>query len=166
MPPAHGIRPIVASHGLLHRQTRMNSRTLRLNFPQWQGGTEPAYRFGSELLRWLAPTHEGPEETVEVPAADGQPLPLEQSIKARTALLSQARAARAAIERHQPERIVVLGGDCLVDLAPMAYLNRIRGRARHRGVPALGHAAAQGGTGRSADHAGMRAIARGWSWRQ
>ncbi len=106
----------------------MSPKTLRLNLPQWQGGTEPAYRFGAELLRWLAPPHDGPEETVAVPAADGQPLPVERGIKARTALLAQARAARAAIERHQPERIVTLGGDCLIDLAPMAYLNR-----RHQG---------------------------------
>lgn len=103
----------------------MPSKTLRLNLPQWQGGTEPAYRFGAELLRWLAPPHDGPEETVAVPAASEQPLPLEQGIEARTALLAQARAARAAIERHQPERIVTLGGDCLIDLAPMAYLNRL-----------------------------------------
>ena len=102
----------------------MPPKTLRLNMPQWQGGTEPAYRFGAELLRWLAPAHEGPEETVDVPAASGQPLAIEQGIKGRTALLSQARAARAAIERHQPDRIVTLGGDCLIDLAPMAYLNR------------------------------------------
>lgn len=102
----------------------MADKTLRLNMPQWQGGTEPAYRFGAELLRWLAPVHEGPQETVAIPAFDGQPLPIEQGIKGRTALLTQARAARAAIERHQPDRIVTLGGDCLVDLAPMAYLNR------------------------------------------
>ncbi|MGE4405063.1 arginase family protein [Pseudomonas sp.] len=102
----------------------MSGKTLRLNMPQWQGGTEPAYRFGAELLRWLAPPHEGPEETVDVPAADGRPLQVEHGIEGRAALLAQARAARAAIERHQPERIVTLGGDCLVDLAPMAYLNR------------------------------------------
>ncbi|ODV09348.1 MAG: arginase [Thiobacillus sp. SCN 64-317] len=102
----------------------MPVKTLRLNLPQWQGGVEPAYRFGAELLRWLAPRHEGPEETVEVPAADGQPLAMEQGIEGRAALLAQARAARAAIERHQPDRIVTLGGDCLIDLAPMAYLNR------------------------------------------
>lgn len=102
----------------------MLPKTLRLNMPQWQGGTEPAYRFGAELLRWLAPAHPGPEETVDVPAAGNQPLAIEQGIKGRTTLLSQARAARAAIERHQPDRIVTLGGDCLVDLAPMAYLNR------------------------------------------
>lgn len=102
----------------------MPTNTLRLNMPQWQGGAEPAYRFGAELLRWLAPAHDGPEETVEVPAAGDQALEIERGIKAREALLSQARAARAAIERHRPERIVTLGGDCLIDLAPMAYLNR------------------------------------------
>ena len=57
----------------------MSTRTLRLNMPQWQGGAEPAYRFGGELLRWLAPAHDGPEETVEVAAADGQPLETEHS---------------------------------------------------------------------------------------
>ena len=57
----------------------MPTRTLRLNMPQWQGGAEPAYRFGGELLRWLAPAHDGPEETDEVAAADGQPLETEHS---------------------------------------------------------------------------------------
>ena len=102
----------------------MTSRTLRLSLPQWQGGAEPVYQFGAELLRWLAPHHQGPEETVTVPAPDECPLDIERGIKARAPLLRQARAARAAIERHQPDRIVTLGGDCLVDLAPIAYLNR------------------------------------------
>jgi arginase len=30
---------------------------------------------------------------------------------------------RAAIDRHGPEAIVTLGGDCHVDLAPIAYLS-------------------------------------------
>lgn len=102
----------------------MASTTLRLNMPQWQGGDEGAYRFGAELLRWLAPNHDGPEETVAVPEPDGAVPAIDHGIKSRAALLSQARAARAAIEKHQPDRIVTLGGDCLVDLAPIAYLNR------------------------------------------
>jgi len=102
----------------------MSSKSLRLNMPQWQGGVEPTYGFGAELLRWLAPRHDGPEETVAVPGAGECSLEIERGIKARTPLLLQARAARAAIERHQPDRIVTLGGDCLVDLAPIAYLNR------------------------------------------
>lgn len=97
--------------------------------PQWQGGDEPAYRFGAALLRWLAPSHNGPEETVAVPEPDGSIPEVNRGIKSRAALLSQARAARAAIERHEPARIVTLGGDCLVDLAPIAYLNR-----RYRGT--------------------------------
>lgn len=102
----------------------MASTTLRLNMPQWQGGDEPVYRFGAELLRWLAPDHHGPEETVAVPEPDGSSAKLDRGIKWRNALLTQARSARAAIERHRPDRIVTLGGDCLVDLAPIAWLSR------------------------------------------
>lgn len=102
----------------------MASTTLRLNMPQWQGGDLPAYRFGTELLRWLAPPHDGPEETVAVPEADGSAPSIERGIKWRAELLAQARAARAAIARHEPDRIVTLGGDCLVDLAPIAWLRR------------------------------------------
>ena len=99
--------------------------TLRLRMPQWQGGNLPDYYFGSELLAWLAPAPNGPMETVPVPQPmPGEALGIENGILGRGALLRQARAARQAIERHLPDRIVTLGGDCLVDLAPMAYLNR------------------------------------------
>lgn len=98
--------------------------TLRLNMPQWQGGNRHAYHFGSELLAWLAPPADGPVETVPVPEPQpGEALEVENGILGRKALLRQARAARAAIEKHRPDRVVTLGGDCLIDLAPIAYLN-------------------------------------------
>lgn len=98
---------------------------LRLNMPQWQGGNRHEYYFGSDLLAWLAPPASGPVETVPVPEPEpGETLEVENGILARKALLRQARAAREAIEKHCPDRIVTLGGDCLIDLAPMAYLNR------------------------------------------
>jgi arginase len=106
----------------------MKSTTLRLNMPQWQGGNRPAYRFGAELLAFLAPPADGPEETIEVPDPRKEAaLGTEAGIVDRSALLSQARAARAAIDRHAPDRIVALGGDCLIDLAPIAYLNERHG---------------------------------------
>jgi arginase len=106
----------------------MISTTLRLNIPQWQGGNEPAYRFGAELLAFLAPPANGPEETIEVPyPCEEATLETDAGIVGRAALLSQVRAARAAIDRHSPERIVTLGGDCLIDLAPIAYLNERSG---------------------------------------
>ena len=100
-----------------------DSKTLRLLFPQWQGGNNPAYHFGSQLLNWLAPEATGPVEQVAVPQPDGAAPQVEDGIVARRALLRQATDARRLIEKHRPDRLVVLGGDCLVDLAPFAYLN-------------------------------------------
>ncbi|OWJ67794.1 arginase family protein [Inquilinus limosus] len=98
--------------------------TLRLIMPQWQGGDEQGYFFGSRLLAWLAPEPTGPVETVPVPEPQpGETLVNEAGIVARAAVKRQAQAARALIDKHRPDRIVTIGGDCLVDLAPMAYLN-------------------------------------------
>lgn len=97
--------------------------TLRLIFPQWQGGNNPPYHFGSKLLTWLAPEHFGPVEEVPVALPTDEPLPVEGGVVARGALLEQLHQARRLIDKHQPDRLVVLGGDCLVDLAPFAYLN-------------------------------------------
>jgi len=101
-----------------------NNTTLRLVFPQWQGGNNPPYYFGAQLLEWLAPAAQGPVEYVDVRTPDNRELPVEHGIKARTELLAQLHDAQAKIKRHAPERIVMLGGDCLANLAPVAYLNQ------------------------------------------
>ncbi len=103
--------------------TNADTKTLRLLFPQWQGGNNPAYHFGSQLLNWLAPKATGPIEEVMVALPDPTPLSVENGIVGRRALLDQAGDARRLIDRHTPDRLVVLGGDCLIDLAPFAYLN-------------------------------------------
>jgi arginase len=96
---------------------------LRLNLPLWQGGDRPSYRVGGRVLAAIAPEPRGPEETVLVPCAGQGERPVEGGIVSRRALLQLLAAARAAIDRHAPEAIVTLGGDCLVDLAPIAYLS-------------------------------------------
>lgn len=103
--------------------TRQTAKTLRLIFPQWQGGNNPPYYVGAKLLAWLAPAHDGPVEEVPVLPSDGTPLAQEEGIVARSTLVAQQRAARQLIEKHAPDKLGVLGGDCLVDLAPFAYLN-------------------------------------------
>lgn len=100
-----------------------SDKTLRLVFPQWQGGNNPPYYLGARLLEWLAPEPTGPVEEVPVPQPTDEALPVEGGVVARKALLAQLRHARRLIDKHQPDRLVVLGGDCLVDLAPFAYLN-------------------------------------------
>ena len=100
-----------------------NNKTLRLLFPQWQGGTMPEYYFGSRLLEFLAPKANGPVEEVPVDNPIGIELKKEDGINGRAMLLRQLNAAQNIIEKYQPDSIVILGGDCLVDLAPFAYLN-------------------------------------------
>jgi arginase len=95
---------------------------LRLNLPLWQGGDRPDYRIGGRVLAAIAPEPRGPEETVPVPRAGRDERSVEGGIVSRQALLEVLAAARSAIDRHGPEAIVTLGGDCLVDLAPIAYL--------------------------------------------
>lgn len=102
-----------------------HKNTLRLLFPQWQGGNNPAYHFGAKLLAWLTPEPCGPVEEVPVALPSTAPLQSEAGVVARTALVEQQRSARRLIDKHQPDRLVVLGGDCLVDLAPFAYLNEL-----------------------------------------
>ena len=46
----------------------------------------------------------------------------QDGLTARSALLEQLHSAESIIRRQAPDRIVTPGGDCLVSLAPFAYL--------------------------------------------
>jgi len=96
------------------------NKTLRLLFPQWQGGNNPPYFLGAQLLNWLAPHSDGP--FAEVPVSLSLDEQIENGIFARQTLLSQARAAKNILLESNPDRVVVLGGDCSVELAPFSYL--------------------------------------------
>jgi arginase len=103
--------------------TRSGS-TQRLNLPLWQGGNRPEYHFGAQLLAWLTPVAEGPVETVPIPEPEpNETLALENGMSGRSVVMRLLREARQAIEKHRPTRIVTVGGDCLVDLPPIAYLS-------------------------------------------
>ena len=97
---------------------------LRLVFPQWQGGNNPPYYLGSMMLEWLAPEPTCVVETVTVPepGAENSVLKEENGINGRSAIKAQLLDAQKRIHKHQPESIAVLGGDCLVSLAPFAWL--------------------------------------------
>lgn len=101
----------------------MTKKTIRLLMPQWQGGNNPNYSFGAELLAWLAPENDQPLITVPVQTFDGTPLENENGMIGRKQLLQQLESAQHLIDAHKPDRIVMFGGDCLVEQAPFAYLN-------------------------------------------
>lgn len=105
----------------------MNKKTIRMLMPQWQGGNNPNYSFGAELLAWLAPDSDHPLVHVPVKAYDGTLLENENGIYGRKQLIEQLEAAQHIIKAHKPDRIVMFGGDCLVEQAPFAYLNELYG---------------------------------------
>lgn len=102
--------------------TSLDSTTIRLLMPQWQGGNNANYQLGAELLSFLAP--DGGQEVVRV---DVEPYTKDDApqhgIAHRGALLSQLHNAREMLAKKQPDRVVVFGGDCLVEQGPFSYLN-------------------------------------------
>jgi len=99
-------------------------KTLRLIIPQWQGGNNPNYAFGADLLAWLAPESEN-SKTIEVPVDRNynKKLEKENNILGESILLEQLQNTKKILEEHQPEKIIIFGGDCSIDQAPFDYLN-------------------------------------------
>ncbi|TDQ57440.1 arginase [Mesocricetibacter intestinalis] len=114
-------------------------KILRLTFPQWQGA-DPAimpelvpelsqqaaaqgYYLGSQLLDWLAPKTQTLQASVPVSLdyAD-ENLSLEKGIYAYQILNRQLQAALDTLVIYQPDKIVTLGGECSVSVAPFSYL--------------------------------------------
>lgn len=100
------------------------SKTLRLVFPQWQGGNNPNYVFGSELLSHIVP-QSNKAETIRVAVEKdfSQELPLENGVIGESGLLEQLAEAERILVEKAPEKVITLGGDCSISQAPFDYLH-------------------------------------------
>ena len=99
-------------------------KTLRLTWPQWQGGVNPNYVFGSELLAVIAPPSEKDEcVTISVNQDFCVPMETVDGIDHGNALLVQMKAAQQILEEKQPTHLIVFGGDCSVTQVPFDYLS-------------------------------------------
>lgn len=112
------------------RNSHCPSRSLSLLFPQWQGAGDAFDVYEGALLigKQLGPTHELVRVDVDAPG----PLTLECGVWGYRQLLRQVHAAQHVIAGQQPERILTIGGDCSVEIAPVAFLN-----ARYQGNLAI-----------------------------
>ena len=112
-----------------------NSRTLRLVWPQWQGATrdnvemllpevpiaqaQRGYAIGAKVLDAILPKHAGPTEVVPVEMSDFNEGST-NGIESRTAILNSLDAALEVLY----DRILTLGGECSVSVAPFAALSQ------------------------------------------
>ncbi len=110
--------------------------TLRLLYPQWQGGLITAlvpelsaqdatlgYALGAQILDLLAPKHPSHQSAI-VPvslegATDRTPT---NGISNWDAIQNQTKAALKILDQANPERILTLGGECAVSVAPFTWL--------------------------------------------
>lgn len=108
--------------------------TLRLLYPQWQGGdivslvpelnkedSSLGYYLGAELLEFLAPK-DSKTKVAKVPIS------LEYSRESKNGILNydeivaQSKAALEILNAHKPDKILTLGGECSVSVVPFSYL--------------------------------------------
>lgn len=97
--------------------------TLRLLYPEWQGGVNPDYYLGAQVLASIVPPD--PRALVaRVPvSADPVDTDTEDGVVAEHALLRHLQSAQGILAEYRPRRVITLGGDCSVSLAPFDYLS-------------------------------------------
>jgi arginase len=76
---------------------------------------------GSAVLDAVLPRGAGPSAVVPIDLGDDG-LEEVDGVEAKAVLLRQLRAALDVIEQHAPARILTLGGECAVSVAPFAAL--------------------------------------------
>ncbi len=112
------------------------SKTIRLVYPQWQGGdiarwitevqdpeqASRGYYLGAQLLNFLAP--DSGQDTYTVPVAiDLVQRKVTDGVLDKDAIIAQTRAALDILKVQAPDRIVTLGGECSVSVVPFTYLS-------------------------------------------
>lgn len=109
--------------------------TLRLIYPQWQGGivsgwmpdipeedSSRGYFLGAHLLNFLAPQNPS-QKTIEVPiSTEYTERKLEKGMTDRADILKQTKSALKILEENNPDKILTLGGECSVSVVPFTYL--------------------------------------------
>ena len=99
-------------------------KTIRLDIPQWQGGNNPNYVFGSELLSIIVPQVSS-IKTVKVPVniSFDEELKQKNGIEGEEALKKQMKDTEEVLIQENPDRIIVIGGDCSVSQVSFDYLS-------------------------------------------
>lgn len=115
--------------------TMAQDNTLRLIYPQWQGGdiakwitevkdpeqASRGYYLGAHLLDFLAPSTG--QKTLTVPVSTELcKRVVTDGVLDRDAIAQQTRATLDILDIEKPDRIVTLGGECSVSVVPFTWL--------------------------------------------
>ena len=98
-------------------------KTIRLLYPDHRSGGLDTYYFGANLLQHILPRNDNqPLVKVDIAPPDGKGRDVTDGIYAKDEVLAGIRNAQKAIEAEAPDRIITIGGNCLVSLDGTARL--------------------------------------------
>ncbi|MFR1517845.1 MAG: arginase family protein [Clostridia bacterium] len=101
-------------------------KTIRLLYPDYVSGGLETYYFGANLLAHILPENENqPLLKVEISPPKGKAYDVTEGIYAKEEVLSGIVSAMQVIEAAKPDKIITIGGNCIVSQAPFDYLHGI-----------------------------------------
>lgn len=99
-------------------------KTIRLLYPDYISGGLKTYYFGANLLQHILPENKSQKLVkVNILPPDGEKKTVTDGITAEDEVLGGIQDAQAKIEAENPDRIITIGGNCMVSLAPFDYLH-------------------------------------------
>lgn len=95
-------------------------KTIRLLYPDHLSGGLDTYYFGANLLAHILPANENqPLLRVEIAPPDGKERAVTDGIRAREEVTEGICRAAQVMEAAQPDKIITIGGNCIVSQAPL-----------------------------------------------
>lgn len=99
-------------------------KTIRLLYPDFVSGGLDEYYFGANLLSHIIPQNDNqPLIRVPITPPNSDKKAISGGIYARNEVESGIKNAINLLERENPDKIITIGGNCIVSLAPFDYLN-------------------------------------------
>lgn len=99
-------------------------KTIRLLYPDYVSGGLDTYYFGANLLQYILPKNpKQPIIKVDVLPPDSREKLIMNGIYAEDEVLAGIQDAQKKISAEEPDRIITIGGNCMVSLAPFDYLH-------------------------------------------
>ena len=101
-------------------------KTIRLLDPDYLSGGLETYYFGANLLTHILPANENqPLLRVEIAPPDGRKRCETDGIYARDEVIAGIHRAAEVLEAARPDKVITIGGNCIVSQAPFDYLHGI-----------------------------------------
>ncbi|EGT5070479.1 arginase family protein [Clostridioides difficile] len=99
-------------------------KTIRLLYPDYVSGGLEQYFFGANLMSHILPENENqPIVKVEITPPNRKEKLVTDGIYGKNEVIAGIKNATEKIEKENPDKIITIGGNCLVSQAPFEYLH-------------------------------------------